>query len=124
MKGKTKKIVLWIVQIIVALILLQTLFFKFTGAEEAKYIFSTIGIEPWGRYLVGILELIAGILLFTNWALYGAILALIISVGAIFSHLTILGVEVMGDNGLLFGMAIVVAILSIFVIAMRWKKKK
>ncbi len=124
MRGKTKKIVLWIVQIIVALILLQTLFFKFTGAEEAKYIFSTIGIEPWGRYLVGILELIAGILLFTNWALYGAILALIISVGAIFSHLTILGVEVMGDNGLLFGMAIVVAILSIFVIAMRWKKKK
>lgn len=105
------KILLWIVRIAVAVIFLQTLFFKFTGAPESIYIFETMGIEPWGRYASGVAELIAAILLLipktTKW---GALLGLGVIVGAIFSHLTKLGIEVQGDGGLLFGLAIAVFI--------------
>lgn len=105
------KVLLWIVRIAVAVIFLQTLFFKFTGAPESIYIFETMGIEPWGRYASGVAELIAAVLLLipktTKW---GALLGLGVIVGAIFSHLTKLGIEVQGDGGLLFGLAVAVFI--------------
>lgn len=106
----------WILRIIVAIILLQTLFFKFTGAEESKYIFSTLmGAEnEWiGRIGSGVVELIAVILILypsTTWL--GAILALGTMSGAIMSHLTQLGIVVKDDGGLLFGLAIVVFVAS------------
>src|SRR5215468_6240411 len=82
----------WLLQIVVAVILLQTLFFKFTGAEESVYIFSTLGLEPWGRYASGVAELIAAILLLVpGYAPFGALLALGVISGAIVSHLTKLG---------------------------------
>ena len=99
----------WVAQIIAAIILLQTLFFKFTAAPESVYIFSTLGIEPYGRIGSGVAELIASVLLLvprTAWA--GALLGLGIMTGAIFSHLTILGIEVQGDGGQLFAYAITV----------------
>lgn len=101
---------------IVAVILFQTLFFKFTGAEESKYIFSTVlspELEAFGRIGSGVVELIAVILLLlprTVW--FGAILALGTISGAIFSHLTLLGIEVQGDGGLLFGLAVTVFVFS------------
>ncbi len=107
------KIWSWILRVLVAAILLQTLFFKFTGAEESVHIFETLGMEPWGRYGSGIAELLASVLLFvpgrTAW---GAVLALGVMAGAIFSHLTKLGIEVQGDGGLLFGMAVAVFVAS------------
>jgi uncharacterized membrane protein YphA (DoxX/SURF4 family) len=110
---KTQNIISWVLQIIVAVILFQTLFFKFTGAEESKYIFSTLGIEPWGRIGSGVVELIAVILLLIPRTVpYGAILALGTISGAIFSHLTKLGIVVKGDGGLLFTLAVVVFICS------------
>ena len=110
---KTQNIISWILQIIVAVILFQTLFFKFTGAEESKYIFSTLGIEPWGRLGSGAVELIAVILLLIpRTVAYGAILALGTITGAIFSHLTKLGIVVKDDHGLLFILAIVVFVCS------------
>jgi hypothetical protein len=114
-----KKIGLWIAQIVVAGILLQTLYFKFSGAPESIYIFEKIGIEPWGRYLSGIAELIAGVLLLTPLSFLGAIIALLVIVPALFFHLTSLGIEVQGDGGLLFGMAITVLILSLIIIFVR-----
>ena len=110
----------WICRIVVALILLQTLFFKFTGAEESKYIFSTLMGEQneWiGRIGSGIVELIASILLLipsTVWL--GAFLALGVSAGAIFSHLTKLGFVVKDDGGLLFGLACTVFIASLILL--------
>jgi putative oxidoreductase len=107
----------WICRIIVALILLQTLFFKFTGAEESKYIFTTLMGEQneWiGRIGSGVMELIASILLLipaTAWL--GALLALGVSSGAIFSHLTKLGLVVKDDGGLLFGLACTVFVGSL-----------
>ena len=103
----------WICRIAAAIILLQTLFFKFTAAPESVYIFTKVGAEPWGRIGSGILELIAAILLLTPrfvWA--GAFLALGVMAGAILSHLTLLGIEVQGDKGLLFFLAISVFVTS------------
>lgn len=99
----------WICRVVAALILLQTLFFKFTGAAESVYIFTKVGAEPWGRIGSGIVELIAAILLLTpRFTWLGSVLALGVMTGAILSHLTILGIEVQGDKGLLFGLALTV----------------
>jgi hypothetical protein len=110
----------WTLQVLVAGILLQTLFFKFTGAAESVYIFSTLGLEPWGRYASGIAELVAaGLLLVPGTAAAGAVLSIAVISGAIVSHLTVLGIEVMGDGGLLFGLAVVVLIASLGVVWLR-----
>ncbi|MGL5017866.1 MAG: DoxX family membrane protein [Luteolibacter sp.] len=106
---------------IAAIILLQTLFFKFTGAEESVYIFTKVGAEPFGRVGSGIVELIAAILLFIpRFTWLGAGLAAGVMAGAILSHLTILGVDVKGDGGLLFGLACVVFLCSLFIL---WTRK-
>ena len=99
----------WVLQLLVAGILLQTLFFKFTGAEESVYIFTRLGMEPWGRIGSGIVELVAALLLLVPaTAPYGAILTMGVMAGAIMSHLTVLGIEVKGDGGLLFTLAVIV----------------
>lgn len=112
----TIKIVSWAARIIVAVILFQTLFFKFTGAEESKYIFSTLmgpELEAYGRIGSGVVELIAVILLvLPSTAWLGAVIALGTISGAIFSHLTKLGIVVKDDGGLLFILAVTVFILS------------
>ena len=103
--------------LIAAAILAQTLFFKFTAAPESVYIFSTLGMEPVGRIGSGIAELVAAVLLlWPAFAWAGAGLALGVMAGAIFSHLTVLGVEVQGDGGLLFALAVVVAVLSTLIL--------
>jgi apolipoprotein N-acyltransferase len=94
--------------VVVAAILAQTLFFKFTGAEESVYIFSTLGAEPWGRFGTAILELVAVVLLLTpRTAAVGALLTVALMLGAVGAHLTGLGIEVLGDGGLLFALALV-----------------
>lgn len=110
----------WGLQLLVAGILLQTLFFKFTGAEESIYIFTTVGAEPWGRIGSGVVELVAAVLLLTPaFAPYGALLAIGVMAGAILSHLTILGIEVKGDGGLLFALALIVFVGSAIVLVLR-----
>ena len=110
----------WVLQLVVAGILLQTLFFKFTGAAESVYIFSTLGAEPWGRIGSGVVELIAAILLLVPaTTTVGAALALGVITGAILSHLTVLGIEVQGDHGLLFGLAITVFVASGAILLLR-----
>jgi len=110
----------WALQLIVAGILLQTLFFKFTGAAESVYIFSTLGAEPWGRIGSGVVELIAAILLlYPATITLGAILALGVIAGAIVSHLTVLGIDIQGDGGLLFFLAIAVFISSAAILFLR-----
>ncbi|WP_417291446.1 DoxX family membrane protein [Corallibacter sp.] len=104
-------------RIIVAIILLQTLRFKFTAHPDSVYIFSKAGLEPYGRILIGILELISSILLLRNkTAWIGAILTSGIIGGAIFLHLTKIGIQVNNDNGVLFITAIITFILSIIII--------
>ena len=117
---KTKTIASWIFQLIAAAILAQTLFFKFSGAEESKYIFATLGVEPWGRIASGCVELVAVVLLLTPRAVtLGALLASAVMTGAIGSHLTKLGIVVKDDGGLLFALAVVVFLSSVAVLAIR-----
>lgn len=105
----------WGLRGLAAIILLQTLYFKFTAAPESVYIFSTLNMEPWGRIGSGIAELIASILLLIpSTAAYGALLSLGVISGAIFFHLTKLGIALtlVGDNGELFALAVIVFIAS------------
>jgi putative oxidoreductase len=118
--SRSQNVVSWTLQLVVAGILLQTLFFKFTGAEESVYIFQTVGAEPWGRIGSGILELVAALLLLAPaFAPYGALLTVGLMSGAILSHLTILGIEVKGDGGLLFGLALAAFTGSLVVLFFR-----
>ena len=111
----------WTLRGIAAVILLQTLFFKFTGAKESVYIFTTLGMEPWGRIGSGVAELIASILLLLpQTVVFGAILSLGVISGAIFFHLTKLGITLplVDDHGELFALAIIVFVCSAVVLIM------
>jgi len=109
----------WILRLIVAVILLQTLFFKFSAAKESIYIFSTLGAEPWGRIGSGIFELIASILLFIpGTTTVGAAMALAATGSAIVFHLTRLGIALtaVGDHGELFALAVLVTLCSMAIL--------
>jgi len=102
-------VIAWILRVIAAAILLQTLYFKFSAAPESVYIFMKVHAEPWGRIGSGVIELVTAVLLL--WPRYtwmGAVLAVCTALGAILSHLTVLGIEVQGDGGLLFALALTV----------------
>ncbi len=114
-------ILIGVAQITIVAIFVQTLYSKFTGAAESIEIFSAIGLEPWGRYVAGSLELIASILLlvpYTSW--YGALLSLFIIVPALIVHLFKVGLVVHNDRGLLFGLALAIFVLAIAVLLLRW----
>lgn len=118
--AKPALVATWICQVTAAVILGQTLFFKFTGAPESVYIFSTLGAEPWGRIASGVLELVAvALLLHPRTPALGAVLATGLMLGAIGAHLTRLGIEVRGDGGTLFALALVVLATSLAVVAIR-----
>jgi hypothetical protein len=105
----------WALRLIVAIILLQTLFFKFTAARESVYIFSTLGMEPWGRIGSGVFELIAStLLLIPGTLLPGAAMAMAATGSAILFHLTKLGVALtpVSDHGELFTLAVVVTLCA------------
>jgi len=119
LRGKTLA-ASWICQLLAAGILGQTLFFKFTAAPESVYIFTTLGIEPWGRIGSGIAELIAAaLLLFPATAALGGLLTMGVLTGALVAHLTRLGIEVQGDGGLLFLLAVVAFAAGAVVVALR-----
>jgi uncharacterized membrane protein YphA (DoxX/SURF4 family) len=119
MTEKNKNILAWGLRLVAAVIMLQTLFFKFTGAEESVYIFSTLGLEPWGRIGTGVMELIASILILVpKTTALGALLAIGIMGGAIFSHLFFLGISVQRDNGQLFVYALLVFLSALTLLYM------
>jgi putative oxidoreductase len=104
---------LWVMRIIPALILLQSTWFKFSAAPEAVELFNALGMEPNGRILIGILELIAAVMLIIpRTVASGALLSFGLMIGAVIAHLTVVGVVVNNDGGLLFGMALIVLVLS------------
>ncbi|HWR14712.1 MAG TPA: DoxX family protein [Terriglobales bacterium] len=116
-------VIAWILRSVTAVILLQTLFFKFSAAPESVYIFMKVHAEPWGRIGSGILELIASVLILWprfTWA--GALIACGVMAGALLSHLTVLGIEVQGDGGLLFGLALTVLLSSVALLYITWSQ--
>jgi len=119
-----------ILRLLVSIILLQSLYFKFSGHAEAVHIFSTLGVEPWGRLGLATVELLVGVgLLFNKTYIRAAFLATGLMVGAIGVHLlTPVGIAVqwdgMSDNGQLFAMAVTAFIASILIQYFRIKKNK
>ncbi len=112
-----RTIAIWVLRILAAGIMLQTLFFKFTASEESVYIFTTLGVEPWGRILSGVMELIASLLiLMPRTTGFGAFLGIGVMAGALMAHIFILGIEVMADGGLLFAYALIVFISSLILV--------
>ncbi len=101
--------ILWVLRLIAALIMLQTLFYKFSASDESVYIFSTLGVEPWGRILTGVMELVASLLILVpRTSAFGAVLGTGLMSGALLSHLFVLGIEVKNDGGLLFAYCLIV----------------
>jgi uncharacterized membrane protein YphA (DoxX/SURF4 family) len=118
---RQKNLIAWIFRLIAAVIMLQTLFFKFTAAPESVYIFSKLGMEPWGRVGIGALELVASILILIPRAtVFGAVMGLGLMSGALFFHLTKLGIVVMDDSGQLFIYALLVFV-SCFSLVLMYK---
>lgn len=106
-----------ILRVIISILLGQTLYFKFTGAEESVDLFTKLGMEPWGRYGTGVAELAAIVLiLYPKTIVYGAAVAAGLMVGALGSHVQTLGFA--GDMGVLAGMAFVVLASSVAVLLM------
>ncbi len=118
--SKPKIIASWILSLIVAVVYIQTLFFKFTGASESIEIFSKLAgpeLEALPRFGSGLAELITSILiLILKTRIYGAILSVLVISGAIFSHLTVLGIVVRDDGGALFFLALLILFLSLAII--------
>src|SRR5712692_617245 len=103
----------WLLRITAAIVLLQTLFFKFTAAPESVYIFTKVGAEPWGRIGSGVIELVAAILILTpRFTWLGSLLAMGVMDGGVIRHLKVLGIEFQGDKCLLFALALIVFVSS------------
>ncbi|GAB4123893.1 MAG: DoxX family protein [Raineya sp.] len=103
--------------------MLQTLYFKFSASEESVYIFTKVGIEPWGRIGTGIAELLASILLIIPRSRFlGAFMGAGIMLGAIASHFFLLGIEVMNDKGYLFFLAWVVLLCCSWILYVEKEK--
>lgn len=114
---KVRKVISWALRIIAAVILLQTLYYKFTGHPDSIYIFSQLGMEPWGRIGTGIAELIiSALLIIPRTAWLGAVGGIGVISGAVLAHLTKLGIEVNGDGGVLFGLAVAVLVCCLLVL--------
>ena len=119
-----KKYLVLVLKIIAAIIMLQTLFYKFSGAQESIDLFTKLAgeNEAYMRIGTGVLELIASIFLLipkTTW--FGALMTFGLMSGAVFSHLTKLGISHNNDGGLLFGAALVTLIIGVFIL---YKERK
>ena len=113
---KTKDLIHILPRLVVAIILGQTLPFKFGGAEESIWIFQQIGWEPWGRYLIASIETVSTLLLLTNYYIFGAVISLSIISAANFLHFTKLGFIVNNDGGTLFVLSIIVIFCSLWIV--------
>lgn len=119
---KIKTVISWALRLLTAFVLLQTLYFKFTGQPESVELFTKLGAEPWGRYGSGIVELVASVLLLMpQTAILGALLGIGTMLGAIASHFLVLGIESQGDGGQLFGLAIIVLVCCIGIAGLHYE---
>jgi uncharacterized membrane protein YphA (DoxX/SURF4 family) len=112
---KIRQLMYWGARLMAAIIMIQTLFFKFSASEESVFIFTTVGMEPWGRLGVGSMELVASVMiLIPSLVWLGSLFAIGLMAGAIMMHATVLGIEVKGDGGQLFIYAVVVLLCAVY----------
>lgn len=121
--SRTSGFISWLFQLLAAIILLQTLYYKLAGAAESVYIFESLGMEPLGRYGSGVIELFAGLLLLVprlSWI--GALLGSLVMSVALYVHIFNLGLEIKGDGGAMFYLAVTTYISCLAVIWIRRKQ--
>jgi uncharacterized membrane protein YphA (DoxX/SURF4 family) len=119
-----KNYINWALRLIPAIILLQTLFFKFTAHPDSVAIFSKLHAEPFGRIFSGVLELITAVLILNpKTTFWGAVLGLVTMIGAIASHIFILGIDTNNDGGKLFYLALTVFVFCV-ILLIKFKKGK
>jgi len=123
MNNSIKKYVSLALQLVIAAIYFQTLYFKFTAHPDSVYIFSKLGLEPYGRIGLGIIELFTAILiLIPNTKIFGIIISLGVISGAIIAHLGPVGIEIQGDHGNVFYLAVTVFIISVLLLIINFKE--
>jgi len=89
---QVQNLILWVLQIAAALMFLMTGFPKLAGAEQMVRLFNSIGIGQWFRYLTGLLEVLGAVgLLVPRWAGLAALLLACVMVGALVTHLFVVG---------------------------------
>ena len=119
-----KNYINWALRLIPAIILLQTLFFKFTAHPDSVAIFSKLHAEPFGRIFSGVLELITAVLILNpKTTFWGAVLGLVTMIGAIASHIFILVIDTNNDGGKLFYLALTVFVFCV-ILLIKFKKGK
>lgn len=120
-----KDTLLRVAAFVTAILFLQTLYFKFTGHSESVALFTKLGVEPWGRWATGIIELIASVLIvIRSTSSLGAFLGTGLMTGAIASHLFVIGIDTNGDDGTLFTFAIVAFVCSALILVNRLDELK
>ena len=93
MELEHKKIA-WCFQLIIAGIFIPIGILKFMNNPADLEIFSQLGMEPAGRYIIGVLEILAGLMVLTNAvAAMGAFLGVGVMLGAMLAHMTVLGID-------------------------------
>lgn len=118
-----KNIISWVLRLVVAIILLQTLYYKFTAHPDSVFIFSKLGVEPWGRIGLGIVELItAFLILIPRTKFVGMALSFFIIIGAVFSHVLVIGLNIHGDGGGLFTLALIIFISDVLFFVLNKKE--
>jgi uncharacterized membrane protein YphA (DoxX/SURF4 family) len=118
------KVFIWVLRIIPAAIMFQTLYFKFTAHPQSVKLFTILGMEPQGRITIGILELIAGILLLINrTVLPGALLGAGLMCGALFFHLTNSNIGIYFDGDPLLFIYALVTLTCCLAIVIIYKKQ-
>lgn len=107
---------------IAAMLLLMAAGMKFMGDPGSVEIFTRLGMDPGGRYLIAVIELIAAMLLLSSFAALGSVVATAVMCGAIIAHVTKLGLVVNNDGGRLIGMLVVVLVCVSYVLVSRRKE--
>ncbi|MCY4523506.1 MAG: DoxX family protein [Halobacteriovoraceae bacterium] len=121
--NKKQELTAWIFQIIAAVILVPVGMMKFANGETDIYIFTQLGMEPFGRYLIGVLEILSGILLLSrNLSACGGVLGIGVMCGAILAHVSALGFEVMEDGGMHIWILLIVSLSCLVVVFLRKKQ--
>lgn len=117
---KYSSVFIWILRVIAAVIMLQTLYFKFTAHPQSVHLFSELGMEPWGRIGTGVVECVASLLiLYPRTTGIGATIGAGLMAGAIFFHLTKLGIKFDGDYVLFMYAVVAFACCAILAVIYR-----
>lgn len=98
-----KFIMSWIFIILAFAILVYNAYLKLNSNSGAIQLFSGLGLEPYGRFAIGLFELTAALLLlYPGTVKYGAVLGFILMTGVIFIHITKIGIALNGNYSFFF----------------------